>query len=50
MLGLADVGRLEPGRRADLVVLGEDLMVAATMKSGEWLAEPVGAGPTVSGW
>ena len=43
MLGLADVGRLEPGRRADLVVLDEDLDVVATMKSGEWLAEPANA-------
>lgn len=40
MLGLSGVGRLEPGRRADLVVLDEGLEVAATMKSGTWCRPP----------
>ena len=44
MLGLADVGRLEPGLRADLVVLSEDLEVAAVMKSGEWCRSGSAAG------
>lgn len=38
MLGLSGVGRIAPGGQADLVVLGEDLEVAAVMKAGEWFA------------
>jgi N-acetylglucosamine-6-phosphate deacetylase len=37
MLGLTDVGRIESGRRADLVVLTSGLEVAAVTKAGEWL-------------
>ena len=36
-LGLDDVGSLEPGRRADLVVLDDDLDVVRVMRSGAWL-------------
>lgn len=35
LLGLTDRGRLEPGSRADLVLLSEDLAVAATFVAGE---------------
>jgi len=35
-LGLADVGRLAAGKRADLVVLDEDLGVSRVMWRGEW--------------
>ncbi|MDQ1056543.1 N-acetylglucosamine-6-phosphate deacetylase [Arthrobacter globiformis] len=38
MLGLSDVGRIEAGRQADLVVLAPDLDVAAVMKAGRWLS------------
>lgn len=38
LLGLDDVGRLEAGRRADLVVLDEELRVRRVMKNGSWLA------------
>ena len=37
-LGLADVGALEAGRRADLVVLGEDLEALRVMRAGAWVA------------
>ena len=36
VLGLADVGAIEPGRRADLVVLDECLHIAAVMRRGVW--------------
>jgi N-acetylglucosamine-6-phosphate deacetylase len=36
--GLDDVGALEAGRRADLVVLDEHLEVARVMRSGAWLS------------
>jgi len=36
MLGLTDVGALEPGRRADLVVLDADLKVQRVMQAGRW--------------
>lgn len=40
-LGLdAEVGSLELGKRADLVVLDEDLRVRSVMRSGEWLETP----------
>lgn len=37
MLGLADVGELREGARADLVVLDDDLRVRRVMRSGAWL-------------
>ena len=37
LLGLPDVGAIEPGRRADLVHLDEDLHVVAVMRAGRWL-------------
>lgn len=37
MVGLADVGRLAAGTRADLVHLDEELAVRAVMHSGTWL-------------
>ena len=37
LLGLPDVGALEPGRRADLVHLDEDLHVVGVMRAGHWL-------------
>jgi len=39
-LGLDQVGALEPGRRADLVVLGSDLRVARVMRNGRWEPRP----------
>ncbi|MGH3358576.1 MAG: N-acetylglucosamine-6-phosphate deacetylase [Nocardioidaceae bacterium] len=36
-LALPDVGRLEPGATADLVVLDDDLRVAVVMHRGGWL-------------
>lgn len=40
-LGLAgQVGRLLPGRAADLVVLGRDLQVRAVMLAGRWAVAP----------
>lgn len=42
-MGWTDIGRLETGRRADLVVLGEDLQVRGVMRRGRWvLAPPTG--------
>lgn len=38
LLGLTDVGRLEAGCRADLVVLSPDLHVVRVMKRGSWCA------------
>ncbi|MFL6169970.1 MAG: N-acetylglucosamine-6-phosphate deacetylase, partial [Ornithinibacter sp.] len=37
LLGLGDVGVIEPGRRADLVHLDDDLRVVAVMRAGAWL-------------
>jgi N-acetylglucosamine-6-phosphate deacetylase len=36
VLGLTDVGAIEVGRRADLVVLDQDLRVTAVMAAGVW--------------
>ncbi len=36
--GLPDVGALEAGRRADLVVLDEDLEVGRVMRAGAWVS------------
>jgi N-acetylglucosamine-6-phosphate deacetylase len=36
--GLHDVGSLEPGRRADLVVLDADLAVTRVMRGGAWVS------------
>ncbi len=36
-MGLADVGAIAPGRRADLVVLDQDLLVRRVMRAGEWV-------------
>jgi N-acetylglucosamine-6-phosphate deacetylase len=37
-LGLHEVGAIEPGLRADLVVLDQDLQVTAVMARGAWVA------------
>lgn len=37
VLGLGDVGRLEPGRLADVVVLDRDLGVQRVMRHGQWI-------------
>jgi N-acetylglucosamine-6-phosphate deacetylase len=34
----AEVGMLTPGRRADLVVLDDELRVRRVMRAGKWLA------------
>jgi N-acetylglucosamine-6-phosphate deacetylase len=40
-LGIADrVGSLETGKRADLVVLDEDLRVVSVMQKGDWVDTP----------
>ena len=38
-LGLADVGRLATGKRADLAVLADDLTVMRVMQRGAWVPE-----------
>lgn len=38
LLGLTDVGRIEPGAWADLVVLSPELEVERVMRRGAWLA------------
>ncbi len=40
LLGVTDRGRLEPGLRADLVELGEDLAVQRVMRGGRWYPGP----------
>jgi len=37
VLGLSDVGAIEPGRRADLVHLDDGLQVVAVLRAGTWL-------------
>ncbi len=37
VLGLDDVGAIEPGRLADLVVLTDDLAVRGVMRHGQWV-------------
>jgi adenine deaminase len=37
VLGLDDVGRIAPGRLANLVVLEEDLTVRAVLYRGSWV-------------
>jgi N-acetylglucosamine-6-phosphate deacetylase len=39
VLGRADVGAIEMGRRADLVVLDQDLRVTAVMAAGAWVTD-----------
>ena len=41
VLGLDDVGRLTPGRRADLVVLDGGLQLRAVMRAGDWIQPPI---------
>ncbi|MET8011550.1 N-acetylglucosamine-6-phosphate deacetylase [Streptomyces sp. NPDC005271] len=41
VLGIADrVGSLEPGKDADLVVLGEDFRIRGVMRRGHWVVRP----------
>jgi N-acetylglucosamine-6-phosphate deacetylase len=40
MLGLTEVGVLESGKRADLLVLDPTLAVQAVMRGGEWIMHP----------
>jgi N-acetylglucosamine-6-phosphate deacetylase len=40
VLGLTDRGRLEPGLRADIVILDDELSLRGVMRAGEWIVEP----------
>lgn len=42
VLGRADIGALEAGRRADVVVVDAGLQALAVMRSGEWVVPLVG--------
>jgi N-acetylglucosamine-6-phosphate deacetylase len=42
VLGRGDIGVLAVGRRADLVVLDDDLQPVGVMRSGHWLRSPEG--------
>ncbi|MGY2742931.1 N-acetylglucosamine-6-phosphate deacetylase [Pseudarthrobacter sp. O4] len=44
MLGLTDVGLLQPGKRADLLALDPDLTVVAVMRAGQWISHPSSSG------
>lgn len=37
LLGLEDVGRIDPGARADLLVYSDELELQAVMRAGEWV-------------
>lgn len=39
-LGLADRGRIEPGMRADLVLLDSDARIRGVMRGGDWVIDP----------
>jgi N-acetylglucosamine-6-phosphate deacetylase len=39
-LGLDNVGRIEPGSRADLCVVDDRGALQRVMQAGRWLAEP----------
>lgn len=39
-MGFEDRGSLEPGKRADLVVLDGDLQVEGVMQAGDWVSHP----------
>lgn len=41
VLGLRDVGRLVAGRRADLVLVDDDLRPCRVMRRGVWVTDPV---------
>ncbi|WP_427131515.1 N-acetylglucosamine-6-phosphate deacetylase [Pseudarthrobacter sp. S9] len=47
MLGLTEVGLLEPGKRADVLALDPDLTVLAVMRAGRWVSHP---SPGTTGW
>ena len=36
-LALADVGALEAGRRADVLVVDDDLRLGSVLRAGQWL-------------
>jgi N-acetylglucosamine-6-phosphate deacetylase len=40
LIGVTDRGRLEPGLRADLVELDDDLRVRRVMREGRWHPGP----------
>ena len=40
VMGWSDVGRLAPGRRADLLAVDDDLQPVCVLRSGRWLPNP----------